>query len=143
MDFSHPDADSFCAVQEKRVQAGEICDTYALIMRKAAFSLADYFSMGGIRWKRRNYNDVFLPESYEAILGDYETYLSGTLAPVLHGSLSRWHGIPAVSCGIRLYRDICFGYLTCQGIHLPGIFKACQPQDQPHMAGQKVPALPA
>lgn len=79
--FSHPDADSFCTAQEKRVQIGEICNTYALIMRKAAFALADYFSTGSICWKRRNYNDEFLPESYEAILGDYETHLSDTLAP--------------------------------------------------------------
>ena len=48
--FSRQNADSFCSVQEKRVQIGEICNTYALIMRKAAFSLADYFSTGNICW---------------------------------------------------------------------------------------------
>lgn len=79
--FSHPDADGFCTLQEKRVQIGEICNTYALIMRKAAFVLADYFFTGNICWKRRNYNGKLLPESYEAILGDYETHLSDTLAP--------------------------------------------------------------
>ena len=52
--FSHSDANSFCTAQEKRVQMGEICNTYALIMRKAAFALADYFSSGTICWKRRD-----------------------------------------------------------------------------------------
>ena len=79
--FSHSDANSFCTAQEKRVQMGEICNTYALIMRKAAFALADYFSSGTICWKRQTYNDRVLPESYEVILENYETFLSDTLAP--------------------------------------------------------------
>lgn len=79
--FSYQDADRFCSAQEKRVQLGKICNTYALIMRKAAFSLADYFSTGNICWKRRTYDDVVLPELYEALLGGYETHLSDKLAP--------------------------------------------------------------
>ncbi len=79
--FSHQDADSFCLFQAKRVQTGEICNTYALIMRKAAFVLADYLSTGNICWKRRNYNKEVLPELYEVILDNYEAHLSGTLAP--------------------------------------------------------------
>lgn len=81
MTFSHQDAECFCSLQEKRVQTGAICNTYALIMRKAAFTLADYFSTGNIDWRRRNYNDELLTESYEAILEDYKKHLSSTLAP--------------------------------------------------------------
>ena len=35
LSFSHSDANSFCTAQEKRVQMGVICNTYALIMLKA------------------------------------------------------------------------------------------------------------
>lgn len=78
--FTQQDADSFCSTQSERVQMGEICNTYALIMRKAAFSLADYFSTGTLCWKRRNYEDIILPEPYESILVFYETHLSDSLA---------------------------------------------------------------
>ncbi len=78
--FTQQDADSFCSVQNERVQMEEICNTYALIMRKAAFSLADYFVTGTICWNRRNYEATLLPEQYESILDRYETHLSDALA---------------------------------------------------------------
>lgn len=78
--FFNEDAEDFYAIQSERVNRKEICITYALIMRKAAFTLADYLSSGNICWNRRNYKDITLPEHYQYLLDHFQRHITETLA---------------------------------------------------------------
>lgn len=78
--FSYEDAEDFFTVQNERANRKEICRTYALIMRKAAFTLADYLATGTICWNRRNYKVIALPEDYQRLLDHFKTHISGSLA---------------------------------------------------------------
>lgn len=70
--FSYEDASLFFDFQKERVREGEICGTYALIMRKAAFVLADYLSSGELCWSRRSYQQFPLPEHFQSVLDGFE-----------------------------------------------------------------------
>lgn len=78
--FSYEDAEKFCFEQQERVENGEICNTYALIMRKAAFSLAEYLANGEVCWSRRRYHVPLLPDHFQALLEDFEKNISASLA---------------------------------------------------------------
>lgn len=71
--FSYEEASRFFSYQKERVKQGEICETYALIMRKAAFVLADYLSRGELCWSRRSYQQFLLPEHFQSILDGFES----------------------------------------------------------------------
>ena len=71
--FSYEDASHFFDFLKERVKQGEICETYALIMRKAAFALADYLSSGKLHWGRRSYRQFPLPEHFQRILDGFES----------------------------------------------------------------------
>lgn len=77
--FSDEDALHFFTFQNKKAKNGEICNTYALIMRKAAFALADYLSTGELHWERRSYEQSKLPDHYQQILDGFE----GSMAHLL------------------------------------------------------------
>lgn len=78
--FSYEDAEGFYAVQAERVNRKEICNTYALIMRKAAFTLAEYFATGNICWRRRNYKGFTLPDHYQQLLDLFRAHMTETLS---------------------------------------------------------------
>lgn len=80
INFSYEDAEDFFLVQNERANRNEICKTYALIMRKAAFTLADYLATGTICWNRRNYKVIALPEDYQLLLDHFQTHISESLA---------------------------------------------------------------
>lgn len=69
--FNYEIATEFANRQSERAANGEIHWVYAKNMRKAAFVLADYLADGTIDWKRRNYNERFLTDSYHALLEDF------------------------------------------------------------------------
>lgn len=77
--FSDEDALHFFTFQNEKAKNGEICNTYALIMRKAAFALADYLSTGELHWERRSYEQSKLPDHYQQILDGFE----GSMAHLL------------------------------------------------------------
>lgn len=78
--FSYEDAEGFYVVQTERVNRKEICNTYALIMRKAAFTLAEYLATGNVCWNRRNYKGITLPEQYQQLLDRFQAYIAESLA---------------------------------------------------------------
>jgi integrase len=78
--FSSQDANKFFEYQQSRCQNGEITRIYCLIMRKAAFVLAEYLETGTIEWKRRNYCKNYLCLNYEMTLKDFEFSLENILA---------------------------------------------------------------
>ena len=74
-------AAKFSADQMERVKSGEITQVYALIMRKAAFVLADYVQTGQINCSRRRYNERILSKNYAVLLQEFESSLKPILAP--------------------------------------------------------------
>lgn len=78
--FSDEDALHFFIFQNEKVKNGEICNTYALIMRKAAFALADYLSTGEFHWERRSYQQSRLPDHFQQILGNFESSMAHLLS---------------------------------------------------------------
>lgn len=79
-EFSYKDAASFTAEQLKLAENGKFGKIYALIMRKAAYYVADCFETGTLEWKRNRYTITELPENYQQILGSFEESISGKLA---------------------------------------------------------------
>ncbi len=78
--FSDEDALHFCTFQNEKAKNGEICNTYALIMRKAAFTLADYLSTGELHWGRRFYRQSQLPNHFQQILDGFESSMAHLLS---------------------------------------------------------------
>lgn len=78
--FLYEDAEKFCLAQQERVARREICNTYALIMRKAAYSLSDYLANGTLNWDRQNYRSRLLPDCFQRILDDFELAITSSLS---------------------------------------------------------------
>ena len=78
--FTHETAARFSDWQSGRAANGEIHWVYAKTIRKAAFVLADYLAYGTINWKRRNYHEHSLTNSYQALLEDFCSSIKGTLS---------------------------------------------------------------
>ncbi len=79
--FDHRTAEMYSAYQREKADRGETSIVYTLTLRKAAFVLADYLSSGIIDWKRRNYDENRLPNSYQELLDGFTSSISGGLAP--------------------------------------------------------------
>ena len=79
-EFSQKHAEGFFASQQERVNRKEINHIYCLIMRKAAFVLADYFDTGVFLWKRRNYDVQQLSPTYQDTLSLFEKSILGSLS---------------------------------------------------------------
>lgn len=78
--FNHEIAAEFAIQQSERAANGEIHWVYAKNMRNAAFVLANYLADGTIDWKRRNYNECFLTDSYHALLKDFCSSIKDNLS---------------------------------------------------------------
>ncbi len=79
-EFSQKQAEHFFATQQERVNRQEINNTYCLIMRKAAFVLADYCDTGIILWKRRNYEVQNLSPTYQDTLSLFQKSIVESLS---------------------------------------------------------------
>lgn len=79
-EFNHQTAREFSEFQAEKAGRGEVHLTYALTMRKAAFVLADYLEQGKVIWKRRSYNETFLPDGFRSLLEDFRKDISPALS---------------------------------------------------------------
>lgn len=78
--FTHDDAARFAAEQIACSENGEFIKTYALVMRKAAYYIADCFASNELIWKRNRYKQHCLCDQYQMILDSFEESLSGNLS---------------------------------------------------------------
>jgi len=79
-EFSQKHAKNFFSIQQERVNRQEINYIYCLIMRKAAFVLADYCETGIFLWKRRNYDVQHLSPIYQDTLSLFQKSIEGSLS---------------------------------------------------------------
>lgn len=77
--FMYADAATFTEEQKRRSENGDFCKTYALIMRKAAYYVADCFESGELVWKRNRYKTVELCSQHQQLLNTFEESISGPL----------------------------------------------------------------
>ena len=75
-EFSEETTDNFLKYEEHRYLQNEIGKIYYLLMRKATYTLLEYWSKGTITWKRRCYNPITMCECYTNVLNDFKQWLS-------------------------------------------------------------------
>ncbi|ETR72738.1 MAG: Integrase/recombinase [Candidatus Magnetoglobus multicellularis str. Araruama] len=78
--FSTADAEEFYQFQDNRFQSGKVSKVYILIMRRAAFLLAEYCASGDISWERKNYNQPKLCPLFARVRHDFEQICANTLS---------------------------------------------------------------
>lgn len=78
--FTSDDAARFAEEQLSRSENGDFIKIYALIMRKAAYYIADCFESRELVWKRNKYRKTRLRGQYQQILDSFEESLSGNLS---------------------------------------------------------------
>ncbi len=78
--FSPAEAEEFYQFQDKRFQSGKVSKIYTLIMRRAAFLLAEFYASGKISWGRKSYNKPKLCPFFERIRHDFEQICASFLS---------------------------------------------------------------
>lgn len=73
--FSSQIADEFLKNEENRYLQNEIGKIYYLLMKKAIYTLLEYWNNGTITWKRRCYNPVKICEHFTNVLNEFEQSL--------------------------------------------------------------------
>ena len=74
-DFSSQIANEFLKYEESRYLKSEIGKVYYLLMRKATYTLLEYWNKGTITWERRKYNSQKLCEHFTNVLDEFEQSL--------------------------------------------------------------------
>lgn len=78
--FSTAEAENFYQFQDNRFQSGKVSKIYILVMRRAAFLLAEYCESGKISWERKSYNQFKLCPFFEKVRYDFEQVCSASLS---------------------------------------------------------------
>lgn len=78
--FSTAEAEEFHHFQDNRFQSGKVSKVYILIMRRAAFLLAEFCETGEISWERKSYNQFKLCPFFEKIRHDFKQVCDGSLS---------------------------------------------------------------
>ncbi len=78
--FSTAEAEKFYQFQDNRFQSGKVSKVYILIMRRAAFLLAEFCTSGKISWGRKSYNQPTLCPFFERIRHDFEQACASSLS---------------------------------------------------------------
>ena len=74
-EFSSQIADEFLKYEESRYLKNEIGKIYYLLMRKATYTLLEYWEKGTITWERRKYASNKLCEHFAKVLDEFEQSL--------------------------------------------------------------------
>ena len=74
-EFSSQIADEFLKYEGSRYLKNEIGKIYYLLMRKATYTLLEYWENGTITWERRKYNSNTLCEHFSKVLDEFEQSL--------------------------------------------------------------------
>ena len=74
-EFSSQIADEFLKYEESRYLKNEIGKVYYLLMRKATYTLLEYWNKGTITWERRKYNSKKLCEHFTNVLDEFNQSL--------------------------------------------------------------------